>query len=100
MSTIRELFLIAVPHIETDDDRDKLAAALGVKLQNLREKVLPSETMPSIRLSAKKFKTVLRDYERSLAVVSAYGTWSRKRTVGQWFLKSSVVSTVLIVNGS
>jgi hypothetical protein len=92
LNAIRGLFLIGVPHVESTGDRDRLELALRPKVRAARENILSMDMISKIRLSAKRFATVLSRLGPDLFVVSAYGIVPTKGTFPHVFRKSTVVS--------
>ncbi|KAF2850422.1 hypothetical protein T440DRAFT_468411 [Plenodomus tracheiphilus IPT5] len=71
---IRGIFLIAVPHVEQSEHRDRLLIACQTKGLTLKGDVLDLTTLLQIRLSAKRFKRAIsRKEEEAIRVVSVYG---------------------------
>ena len=68
-----------------DDDLDGLAAAMGRKVDKIREKVLPNDIMYHIRMSAKKFKSIAMNLDSDFFVVSVYDGSPKKRIIRKVF---------------
>ena len=97
MNSIRGLFLLGVPHVRANDDRDKLAAAMGRKVEKTREKVLSNDMMCRIQMSAMKFRRMALD--SNFFVISAYSDSPKKRALYRVFSDSPTV-TILLPNNS
>lgn len=74
-----------------DDDLDGLAAAMGRKAEKIREKVLSNDIMYRIRMSAKKFKSIVMSLDSDFFVVSVYDGSPKKRTIRKVFSNSPTV---------
>ena len=74
-----------------DDDLDGLAAAMGRKVEKIREKVLSTDTVYHIRMSAKKFKSIAMNPASNFFVVSLYDGSPKERTIRKLFLNSPTV---------
>lgn len=74
-----------------DDDIDGLAAAMGRKVEKIREKVLSNDIMYHIRMSAKKFKSIAMNLDSDFFVVSVYDGSPKKRTIRNVFSNSPTV---------
>ena len=95
MNSIRGLFLIGVPYVGADDDLDGLAAAMGCKVEKIREKVLSDDIIHHIRMSATKFKTMAMNLDSNFFIVSFYSDSPEKRTIRKVFSKSPIVTISL-----
>ena len=95
MNSIRGLFLIGVPHVGADEHLDGLAAAMGRKVEKIREKVLSDDIIYHIRMSAMKCNRVAMDLDPNFFIVSVYGDSPKKRTIRKVFSRSPTVTISL-----
>ena len=75
-----------------DDDLDGLAAAMGRKVEKIREKVLSNDTIYYIRMSAKKFKSIAMNPDLTFFVVSVYDDSPKERTICKFFSSPPTVT--------
>lgn len=73
------------------DELDGLAAAMGRKVEKIREKMLSNDIMYHIRMSAKNFKSIVMNLDSDFFVVSFYDGSLKKRTIRKLFSNSSTV---------
>ncbi|KAM0798961.1 hypothetical protein BDR22DRAFT_347128 [Usnea florida] len=85
LHSIRGLFLIGVPHVGADDDLDGLAAAMGCKVEKIREKVLSDDIIYHILTHRKNGQSAMCSrnrqpvYQKSMCALT-----SRGRNVSLW----------------
>lgn len=95
MNSIQGIFLVGVPHIESEEHRDRVAP--GLQAKTVREDVLPAKVISRICLSSRQFRQVVSELPAEFIVVSAYSTISPKAAFKKFFSRTPVVRIRLVI---